>query len=88
MELLPVLRAICAAPMVSGVEAELIGEDDADGRAADGDVDDLAKGGAIGAFCSELCGGIFCSHGRCGPGADPVIGGAAGGLVRRAKRRR
>ena len=46
-----------------GVEAEFVGEDDADGRAADGDVDDLAEGGAVGAVGAELCGGILGGHG-------------------------
>ena len=37
------------------VETEFVGEDDADGGAADGDVDDLAKGGAVGSGGAELC---------------------------------
>ena len=60
-----------------GVEAEFVGEDDADGGAADGDVDDLAEGGAIGSGGSELAVGIFGRHGGCGPGSDPVVGGDA-----------
>ena len=57
-----------------GVEAELVGEDHADGGASEGDVDDFAESGAVGAFCPELCGGILGGHRGCGPGADPVIG--------------
>jgi len=46
-----------------GVEAELVGEDGANGGTTEGDVDDLAEGGAVGAFCAELCGGILGGHG-------------------------
>ncbi len=62
-----------------GVEAELVCEDGADRGATEGDVDDLAEGGAIGTLCAELCGGILGGHRGCGPGADPVIGGGGKG---------
>ena len=38
-------------------------------------MDDLAKGGAVGPGGAESGAGIFGGHGRCGPGADPVVGG-------------
>jgi hypothetical protein len=66
-----------------GVEAEFIGENDADGGAADGDVDDFAEGGAVGSGGPELAVWIFCRHGGCCPGSDPVVGGCCrGGAVR------
>lgn len=62
------------------VEAEFVGEDDAEGLAAEGDVDDLAKGGAGCALGSELRCGVPRCHGRGSPGADPVVGSGAGGF--------
>ena len=56
-----------------GVEAEFVGENDTDRGAADGDMNDLAKGGAVGSGGTELCGGIFCCHGGSRPGSDPVV---------------
>ena len=67
-----------------GIEAELVGEDDAYDGAAEGDVDDLAEGGVAG---EELAFGVGCGHGRGGPGADPVVwlGGGRGGQAEGAE---
>ncbi|MCU1251226.1 MAG: hypothetical protein JWQ49_4255, partial [Edaphobacter sp.] len=61
-----------------GIQAEFIGQNHADGGAADGDVDDLAEGGAVGSGGSELAIGIFGGHGGCCPGSDPVVGRGCG----------
>jgi hypothetical protein len=61
------------------IKPEFVGEDYADRRAADGDMDDLAKGGAVGAWSAKFGSRIFGGHGRCGPGADPVVRGRCGG---------
>ena len=47
-----------------GVEAEFVGEDDADGGAADGDVDDLAEGGAVGSGAPNLPSGFLAAIGE------------------------
>jgi len=60
-----------------GVEAELVAEDDADGGAAEGDVDDLAVGGVGRA---ELVVVVGSCDGGGGPGTDPVIGCGGGGV--------
>ncbi len=44
------------------VESEFVGEDDADGGASDGDVNDLAKGRAVGSRSSEIAVGILGCH--------------------------
>jgi hypothetical protein len=56
-------------------DAELVAEDDANDRAAEGDVDDLAVGGVGG---TELAGHILCGNGGSCPGADPVVGWGCG----------
>ncbi len=61
-----------------GFEAELVGEDDADCRSAERDVDDLAIGGVL---CAVFSLRIGQGYGRGGPGADPVVGGCGYGGV-------
>ena len=69
-----------------GVEAELVADDDADGGAAEGDVDDLAVGGV---GCAVLGVGIFRATGAAAQVPTQWSGeAAAAGLAVRAVRER
>ena len=65
-----------------GIEAELVGEDDAGVRTAKRDVNDLSVGSVGGA---EDAFGVW--HGDWGgrPGADPVVRRCSGGILREAE---
>ncbi len=56
-----------------GLDAELVGEDNANGWAADRDVNDLAEGDAGGVVLVEFAAGVLFSVGRGCPGSYPMV---------------